>query len=249
MSMDFNPNNNIVQLCLLGMGMEGNDQPDEAGKLFDRAWKQATHPFEKFIAAYFVARHQREVRDQLTWFETSLQFASEVPPETVPGVLPSLYSTIAQCRERLHDDVNAQRFRALAVSFPTTPTDKGPFYHGTKADLRVGDLLTPGNRSNYNADLVMHHVYFTALIHGAGLAAALAGGDGRERVYLVEPTGSFEHDPNVTDKKFPGNLTRSYRSRSELKIVGEITDWSKQTPEELEEWRAKVARTTGKIIN
>ena len=95
----------------------------------------------------------------------------------------------------------------------------------------------------------MNHIYFTALVNGAGLAAALADGDGRERVYIVEPTGNFEHDPNVTDKKFPGNPTRSYRTQAPLKIVGEVTDWVKQTPEELRRWRERLANIKGDIIN
>ena len=82
--------------------------------------------------------------------------------------------------------------------------DEGPFFHGTKADLRVGDLLTAGFRSNYRPEIVMNHIYFTALRDGAGLAAELAPGEADPRVYLVEPTGAFENDPNVTDKKFPG---------------------------------------------
>jgi hypothetical protein len=119
--------------------------------------------------------------------------------------------------------------------------DNGPFYHGTKADLQVGDLLTSGFRSNYKPEIIMNHIYFTALVHGAGLAAALASGVGRERVYIVEPAGSFENDPNVTDNKYPGNPTRSYRSRAPLKIVAEVTDWVRQTPEELQQWREKLA--------
>ena len=119
--------------------------------------------------------------------------------------------------------------------------DKGPFYHGTKADLKVGDLLTAGFRSNYRPEIIMNHIYFTALANGAGLAAALATGDDRERVYVVEPTGPFENDPNVTDKKFPGNPTRSYRSQTPLRIVGELTDWVRQTPEERQRWREKLA--------
>nr|WP_270890171.1 NAD(+)--rifampin ADP-ribosyltransferase [Streptomyces sp. DHE17-7] len=97
--------------------------------------------------------------------------------------------------------------------------DEGPFFHGTKAALQVGDHLTAGFRSNYRPEIVMNHVYFTALRDGAGLAAELAAGDGEPRVYLVEPTGEFENDPNVTDKKFPGNPTRSYRSKEPLRIV------------------------------
>ncbi|MFD0939546.1 NAD(+)--rifampin ADP-ribosyltransferase [Pedobacter boryungensis] len=131
--------------------------------------------------------------------------------------------------------------------------DIGPFYHGTKADLKPGDLLTAGFNSNYYDEVIMNHIYFTALPNGAGLAAALAKGNGEDRVYLVEPTGSFENDPNVTDKKFPGNPTRSYRSTAPLKIVGEVTDWVRLTPEELQQWRERIANlkadSNAKIIN
>ena len=135
---------------------------------------------------------------------------------------------------------------ALAIG---TPSDKGPFYHGTKADLRVGDFLVAGNVSNYENDLVMNHIYFTALANGAGLAAALAKGEGRERVYIVEPTGEFEDDPNVTNKKFPGNPTRSYRTLFPLKIVDELKNWIRTTPEEISKWREKLANSKGEIIN
>ncbi|MGC0382866.1 NAD(+)--rifampin ADP-ribosyltransferase [Streptomyces sp. SAI-129] len=119
--------------------------------------------------------------------------------------------------------------------------DEGPFFHGTKADLRVGDHLTAGFPSNYRPEIVMNHIYFTALRDGAGLAAELAAGDGDPRVYVVEPTGEFENDPNVTDKKFPGNPTRSYRSTEPLRVVGEATDWTRQTPEALQMWRDRLA--------
>jgi len=131
--------------------------------------------------------------------------------------------------------------------------DKGPFYHGTKADLKIGDLLTAGFRSNYHPEVIMNHIYFTALKNGAGLAAELAKGDGNGRVYIVEPMGNFENDPNVTDKKFPGNPTRSYRSKKPLKIIGEVTDWIRLTPEELQKWRDNLAKLhrdpNAKIIN
>jgi Rifampin ADP-ribosyl transferase len=131
--------------------------------------------------------------------------------------------------------------------------DEGPFYHGTKADLRVGDLLTAGFPSNYRPEIVMNHVYFTAQRDGAGLAAELAPGDAPPRVYIVEPTGAFEDDPNVTDKKFPGNPTRSYRSRAPLRIVAEVTDWTRQTPEALQAWRDRLAAIRaderGEILN
>lgn len=120
--------------------------------------------------------------------------------------------------------------------------DKGPFYHGTRADLQIGDLLNAGFKSNYYPEIILNHIYFTALQNGAGLAAALAKGDNLERIYIVEPTGEFENDPNVTDKKFPGNPTRSYRSKEPVRIVGEVTDWIRLTDEELQSWRERIAK-------
>jgi len=229
--------------------MEEKGEPEAASRLFLQAWNEATNDFEKFIAAYYVSRHQDNVRDKLKWLETSLQFALRINDETVKAAFPSLYSNIAECYEDLGDLETAEKNREIASSFTENPSDNGPFYHGTRADLQVGDLLTPGGSSNYQSDLVMNHIYFTALANGAGLAAALAKGDGQERVYIVEPTGHFEHDPNVTNKKFPGNPTRSYRSGSPLKIVGELIDWVRQTPEELQKWREKLANVKGEIIN
>jgi rifampin ADP-ribosylating transferase len=123
--------------------------------------------------------------------------------------------------------------------------DEGPFFHGTIADLNVGDHLTAGRRSNYRPEIVMNHIYFTALVDGAGLAAEiaaeLAGGGATPRVYGVEPTGAWENDPNVTDKKFPGNPTRSYRSTAPLRIVSEVRDWTRLTPEQLQTWRERLS--------
>jgi rifampin ADP-ribosylating transferase len=217
--------------------------------LFLQAWSEATNDFEKFISAHYVARHQKNVSDKLKWLETALQFAFKINNDSVKSAFPSLYSNIAKCYEDLNDSDKAKMNYELATSFKDKPSDKGPFYHGTKADLQVGDLLTGGGNSNYKPELKMNHIYFTALVNGAGLAAALAKGDGRERVYVVEPTGGFENDPNVTDKKFPGNPTRSYRSEAPLEIVGEVTDWVRQTPEELQNWRKKLANNKGEIIN
>ncbi|TCV08167.1 rifampin ADP-ribosylating transferase [Sphingobacterium alimentarium] len=132
----------------------------------------------------------------------------------------------------------------------TAISDIGPFYHGTKVDLQIGDLLTAGFNSNFKPEIIMNHIYFTALVNGAGLAAELAKGNGNPRVYIVEQTGDFENDPNVTDKKFPGNPTRSYRSRKALKkIFGEITDWVRLTEEELKDWHERLANIKGEIIN
>jgi tetratricopeptide (TPR) repeat protein len=247
--MEFNPGINVIKLCVQGIALEEKGNPDEASRLFLQAWNEATSDFEKYIAAYYVARQNENVSDKLKWLETALQFALKVNNESAKSALPNLYSNIAKCLEDLGDVDNAKKNFELANSFTGKPTDRGPFYHGTKADLQVGDLLTAGSSSNYKADLIMNHIYFTALANGAGLAAALAKGDGPERVYIVEPTGSFENDPNVTDKKFPGNPTRSYRSQAPLKIVGELSDWVRQTPEELQNWREKLANVKGEIIN
>ena len=134
-----------------------------------------------------------------------------------------------------------------------TALDDGPFFHGTKADLRVGDVLTPGFRSNYRPEVVMNHIYFTALVGGAGLAAELAPGDAEPRVYVVEPTGAFENDPNVTDKKFPGNPTRSYRSSEPIRVVAEVTDWPRLSSADLQAWRDRLvtlrAENRDEIIN
>ncbi|GAA0317143.1 NAD(+)--rifampin ADP-ribosyltransferase [Kineococcus aurantiacus] len=127
----------------------------------------------------------------------------------------------------------------------------GPFFHGTRADLRAGDLLTAGRRSNYRPEVVMNHVYFTALVDGAGLAAELAvalarqadpaADPGAPRVYRVEPTGPFEEDPNVTDEKYPGNPTLSYRSTAPLRVLGEVADWPRLTPQALRAWQERLA--------
>ncbi|ULQ51767.1 NAD(+)--rifampin ADP-ribosyltransferase [Flavihumibacter fluvii] len=247
--MEFNPNNNVVKLCVQGMDMEGKGKPAEASRLFLQAWNESTNDFERFIAAYYVARHQDNVPDKLKWLQTALQFALNVNNDNVKTAFPSLYSSIAKCYEELSDFDNSKKYAGLSISFTGKLSDKGPFYHGTKADLKAGDLLTAGNRSNYQPEITMNHIYFTALVNGAGLAAALANGNGQERVYIVEPTGTFENDPNVTDKKFPGNPTRSYRTQAPLKILGEVTDWVRLTPGELQSWREKLANNKGEIIN
>ena len=247
--MEFNPTNHVIQLCIQGMEMEERSKPEEASRIFLQAWNESTNDFEKFTAAYYVARHQETVRHKLKWLETSLQFALKINDVTVAGAFSSLYSNIAKCYEDLNDPARAKENDELAKSFSSNPSDSGPFYHGTKADLQIGDLLTAGSSSNYKPELIMNHIYFTALANGAGLAAALAKGDGRERVYIVEPTGGFENDPNVTDKKFPGNPTRSYRSQAPLRIVGEVTDWVRQTPEQVQAWRQKLANSKKEIIN
>ncbi len=115
------------------------------------------------------------------------------------------------------------------------------FYHGTKADLKAGDLIQPGFNSNF-VDRALAHIYFSATLEAATWGAELARGDGRGRIYIVEPTGEFEDDPNLTDKKFPGNVTASYRSRDPLRVTSEVEDWVGHTPEQLQAMRDGLAR-------
>jgi rifampin ADP-ribosylating transferase len=115
------------------------------------------------------------------------------------------------------------------------------FYHGTKADLKPGDLLAPGFGSNF-AERALSRIYFSATLEAATWGAELARGEGRGRIYIVEPTGEFEDDPNLTDKKFPGNVTASYRSRAPLRVTGEVEEWVGHTPEQLQAMRDGIAR-------
>ena len=110
--------------------------------------------------------------------------------------------------------------------------DNGPFFHGTKAELRIGDLLEPQYLSNYQ-DKKSNYIYFTATLNAAKWGAELARSTLKERIYIVEPLGDFENDPNLTDKRFPGNPTRSYRSISPLKIVAELGSWERHPDEEI----------------
>lgn len=124
----------------------------------------------------------------------------------------------------------------------TTPLDSGPFYHGSKADLHIGDSLGAGFLSNYGSRKKALYVYFSATLDAAAWAAELAQGEGRGRIYIVEPCSSFENDPNLTDKKFPGNPTRSYRSKEALRVVGEVNDWQGHTPEQLQTMKDHLQR-------
>ena len=115
------------------------------------------------------------------------------------------------------------------------------FYHGTKADLKVGDLLGPGYGSNF-VERKLNHIYFSATLEAATWGAELARGEARGRIYIVEPTGPYEDDPNLTDKKFPGNITASYRSLDPLRVIGEVGQWTSHSPEQLQAMRDSLAR-------
>lgn len=119
--------------------------------------------------------------------------------------------------------------KAKSPQKPFTQT----YFHGTKADLKIGDLIETGLSSNYGERKKAKYIYLTATLDAAIWGAELASGEGRERIYLVEPTGPIEDDPNLTDKKFPGNPTMSYRSKHPFKVVGEVTVWQRHSPEQV----------------
>ena len=126
------------------------------------------------------------------------------------------------------------------------------FFHGTRAALDVGDRIVVGHRSNFTETEPLSWVYFSATLDAAIWGAELAAGDREPRIYVVEPTGPIEDDPNLTDKKFPGNPTLSYRSREPLLVIGEVTKWQGHSPERLREMRDNIARvmaTGGEIID
>lgn len=126
-------------------------------------------------------------------------------------------------------------------------TDLQTYYHGTKADLKVGDLIEPGYASNYGKRKQAVFVYLSATLDAATWGAELAVGMGRGRIYIVEPTGPIEDDPNLTDKKFPGNPTKSYRSKDPFRVIGEVADWQGHSPDRLKEMhdRLEILRQRG----
>lgn len=247
--MEFSPFNPVVKLCLQGMEMEQQNQQEKALHFFTQAWEEASNDFEKFLAAHYIARRQQLPVEQKAWLETALNHVLKVNDNAATSALPSLYQKLSDCCQALAETEKAREYENLAMAHQSKPSDHGPFYHGTRANLQTGDLLVAGGTSNYQQELKMNHIYFTAMVNGAGLAAALAKGESAERVYIVEPTGDYENDPNVTDKKFPGNPTRSYRSQAPLKIIGEVTAWEKPAAAAIQQFKQRVENNKGEIIN
>jgi hypothetical protein len=165
----------------------------------------------------------------MLWFDAHYQLAKTT--ETGAGLANEGQHHVAQPNgvgsERMAaiDDLNSQRL-----------------YHGTKADLKRGDLIKPGHNSNFGKRKKAAYAYLTATLDAATWGAELALGEGAGRIYIVEPTGPIEDDPNLTDKKFPGNPTRSYRSRDPLRVTGEVTDWQGHTPDELKTMKDNLER-------
>jgi hypothetical protein len=129
-----------------------------------------------------------------------------------------------------------------------TETNVATYFHGTKADLKVGDLIEAGRVSNYGSRRTSIYVYLTETMDAATWGAELAAGEGRGRIYVVEPTGPFEDDPNLTNKKFPGNPTKSYRTKAPLRVVGEVNDWAAHAPEQLQKMREGLAKLAAQGI-
>lgn len=134
----------------------------------------------------------------------------------------------------------------IPVTFKSCDHVEGPFFHGTKTSFDAGDLLVPGQLSNYHEGRISNHVYFAALLEpaewAAELATALAGSEERGRIYVVKPTGPFEDDPNVTNKRFPGNVTRSYRTRHPMLVIDEVQTWEPHAPDVLQAMLNNIAR-------
>jgi hypothetical protein len=148
--------------------------------------------------------------------------------------------TIAEAIEAARDSEH------VPVTFQSCDHVTGPFFHGTRVAFGAGDEIVPGHGSNYHDGRVSNHVYFSVLLEpavwGAELAVALSDDGGAEHIYVVEPTGPFEDDPNVTNKRFPGNVTQSYRTRHPMRIVREVETWDGHAPDVLQAMVDNLAR-------
>ena len=155
--------------------------------------------------------------------------------------------TIAEAIEASRDMVH------VPVTFESCDHVRGPFFHGTRHEFVAGDRIVPGHVSNHHDGRLSNHVYFSALLEpavwGAELAVALTAGDGPGHIYVVEPTGPFEDDPNVTNKRFPGNVTQSYRTRDPMVIVSEVDAWDGHRPDVLEAMISHLARLDEQGLN
>jgi len=215
---------------------------DAAAAAYLHPLAKATQVRHLLGAAAHAARAAELARgDDPVVAEYVITAAAKRATPTVRDVL-SRYPRAPKGRSRV--SVLMQRLDSMLRDAPPARRvvdDPGPFFHGTKADVRPGDLLTPGWRSNYGTGRVANHIYLTASPNGAPLAAALARGDGPGRVYRVEPIGTIEDDPNVTDKRFPGNPTRSYRTTQPLRVVEEVLDWEPPPAELIKTLRERMA--------
>jgi nicotinamidase-related amidase len=229
-------------------GTPGHDLYGETGELISDSDKRFYKPSFGSDELYEYLKKTPFERIELVGLVSNIcVMANAVLAKTAQPETPVLVDQdcTASRDPKLHEAALAV-MRGLQIRVVKKVDDAGPFYHGTKADLAVGDLLRPGYNSNYGEGQKAGFIYFAATMEAAVWGAELAVGNGRGRIYVVEPAGEIEDDPNLTDKKFPGNITRSYRSSAPLRIVGEVRDWEGHTPEEtanmlqgLEELEAK----------
>ena len=205
---------------------------------------ESREPLERTTARILVTLREypvedREVEDALSRFVTQLESLAYTvgPGDQKESVREIALEAIAEMEE----NVRALHKRLTDIEAADGQMSRR-FYHGTKADLKLGDLITPGYNSNFGKRKEASFVYLTGSLDAATWGAELALGDGRGRIYIVEPTGAFEDDPNLTDKKYPGNPTKSYRTRDPLRVTGEVTKWQGHSPERLKEMKDHLAR-------
>lgn len=194
-------------------------------------------------AAYSALAIELDRGGDLAIGDAEVRWAIERAPSAVREVLLEMPAR-EPGKSRL-DTLLYELDSGIRRSAPMAATQEGHserFYHGTRADLKPGDLIEPGYRSNFGKGRQANHVYFTATLDAATWGAELAQGEGPGRIFIVEPTGPFEDDPNLTDKKFPGNPTKSYRTRQPIRVIGEITNWEGHSPEALKAMHENLAR-------
>lgn len=248
MTYDFDMKNPILKQCLEIITKNSKDNHTIVCEL-QQVQQLTNNDFENFITYYYLSKYQSNYEQRITYLNKAIEYAIHSEIFAVYSSLPYLYTQLSITLNSVCDYKNAKVAKFKADEYQNNTRDVGPFYHGTRADLHIGDMLSPGFPSNYQPEIIMNHIYFTTKIDGAGFAAALASGNSKERVYIVEPVGNYENDPNVTDMKFPGNLTRAYRSDKPLKIIGEIEQWNHLDEDELNKWREKMKTSNQKILN
>lgn len=249
MNDEFSPSNKIVKMCMQAIYAYENNEFDKAIVLLEDAYKCSETEFEKFVSSYKKAEYENDLNNKLKWFEISIKHAINSDCISSKTAYSTLYLNIAKTYEKLNELENAKKNYDLSNKYKEMPQDNGPFYHGTNVNLNVGDLLSAGRKSNYKDGLVMNHIYFTSNLSGAILAAKLVSEDNMGHVYVVKPIGDFENDPNVTDKKFCGNLTQSYRTTSDLEIICELVDLDNNSSLDIKEFKEKIYKNDKEIIN
>lgn len=169
--MRFNPTSPFIQQLMQAIIQTEQGELAQAATTLDKMYRQTEDDYEKFLLAYQFSKVTTDIFERVKWLSVSLESAQKVDDEEVKSAYVTLFRDLAEAYKALGNYDYEKKYLELAETEPTTPTDQGPFYHGTKADLKVGDLLVPGGLSNYQDDLVMNHIYFTAYLNGAGLAA------------------------------------------------------------------------------